>query len=180
MSARLSSTLIVGFEPVAAPDSAVLILGSMPSVASLDRGQYYGLPRNAFWPIMAELFGVPADRPYAERLAGLTRNRIALWDVIHTCHRPGSLDAAIDVSTAKANDFPHFFKTHRDIQRVFFNGRKAEQMYERLVLPGLDSQKASLRRATLPSTSPAHAAMRFPEKLQCWAVVKTGARQRSQ
>lgn len=172
MAKKIPGERITGFPPVATSDAVVLILGSMPSVASLEHQQYYGLPRNAFWRIMAEIFGVPADRPYAERLAALTANRIALWDVIRSCHRPGSLDSAIDMKTAEPNEFGTFFAAHTDIDRVFFNGRKAEEMYRRAVLPQLGSPTESLCYTTLPSTSPAHAGMRFPEKLRRWKIVK--------
>jgi len=161
---------ITGFAPVVGSDSRILILGSMPSVASLERQQYYGLPRNAFWPIMAGLFGVPADQPYERRLAALVKNRIALWDVIHSCRRPGSLDSSIESDSVEPNDFGHLFRAQPGIVRVFFNGRKAEQMFDRLVKPRC-AEAASRDFTTLPSTSPAHAAMSFAEKLERWAVV---------
>ena len=162
---------IFGFDPVAGRDARVLILGSMPSVASLDKQQYYGLPRNAFWPIMASLFGVPADRPYQERLTALVEHKIALWDVIRSCCRPGSLDSSIATDSVEPNDFKQFFQVHTGIGHVFFNGQKAEDMFNRLVRP--NCPEAALRSFTrLPSTSPAHAAMNFEEKLIRWTAVR--------
>lgn len=144
----------------------------MPSTASLRAGQYYAHPRNAFWPILAELLGMPRDVSYRERLACLNAAGIALWDVLQSCTRPGSLDAAIEETSIVPNDFGDFFARHGRIVRVFFNGSKAEQAYRRYVQPGLDAlreQRLTYRR--LPSTSPAHAALRFDEKLRAWSSV---------
>ena len=62
----------------------VLVLGSMPGAASLARTEYYGHPRNAFWPIMGALFGAGPELPYAERTARLTaagvQCELHLWD----------------------------------------------------------------------------------------------------
>ena len=82
--------MISSFAPVAGPDARILILGSIPGRESLRRQQYYAHPRNAFWPIMAELFGAGPDLPYRQRLALLVANRLALWDVIEVCSRPSS------------------------------------------------------------------------------------------
>ena len=86
---------VQGFAPVAAADARVLVLGSAPSVISLQRGEYFGNPRNAFWPVMAELLGRPAGEDYAARTRMLLEARIAVWDVLARALRPGSLDASI-------------------------------------------------------------------------------------
>ena len=49
------------FPAIVSASSTMLILGSMPSEASLAAQQYYAHPRNAFWRILAELTGVAAD-----------------------------------------------------------------------------------------------------------------------
>jgi TDG/mug DNA glycosylase family protein len=158
-----------GFAPVANPDARALILGSMPGVASLEATQYYAFGRNAFWKIMGELFGADPHLDYPSRLQKLTENRIALWDVIQTCHRPGSLDSAISETGMETNDFNGFFKQHPHVSHVFFNGQKAYGLFNKKVLPGLVSQH---EYCVLPSTSPANAATSYAVKLEKWSVLK--------
>lgn len=158
-----------GFPPVAAPGARLLILGSMPGQASLRAGQYYAHERNAFWRIMGDLLGAGPDLPYAQRLERLTAAGIALWDVIAACERAGSLDADIVRRSVAPNDFGVFFAVHRDISRVFFNGAAAETAFRRHVLAGLAG--SSLRLARLPSTSPAHAACSYADKLAAWSAI---------
>ncbi len=113
-----------------------------------------------------------ASLPYARRVKLLTSHRIALWDVLAAAERPGSLDSSIVHASALANDFETFFRAHPRIRRVFFNGRKAEAMYRRFVLPGLPSEFADMKYECLPSTSPAHAGMPFAKKLESWRRIK--------
>jgi len=160
-----------GFTPIARPDARTLILGSMPGVASLDADQYYAFPRNVFWKIMAELFNAGTDLSYSSRLQILGSNHIALWDVIRSCHRPGSLDSNIAKDGMKTNNFNDFFVQHPQIQRVFFNGQKAASLFEKMVLPGLEGDYEYI---TLPSTSPANAASSYAKKLEAWSVIKSG------
>ena len=162
----MSSDTVACFPPLAAPDARILILGSMPGIASLRAREYYAHPRNLFWRIVGELTGVPADAAYARRAAGLLDADIALWDVIASCRREGSLDAAIDEHTLQANDFAAFFRDHPGIGHVYFNGAKAEDSYRRHVLPTLTGPSPVYAR--LPSTSPAHAARSLDEKRAIW------------
>jgi len=163
----------VGFPYIANTDARVLILGSMPSRKSLAQQQYYGHPQNAFWPIMGALFGFEADLPYELRLQQLVKHKIALWDVAFECVRAGSLDQAIEIDTVVVNNFAAFFATHAHIQAIFFNGRKAEQLFRKLVLQGQSGGRLeSVPMHLLPSTSPAHASMKRVEKMAHWAVVK--------
>lgn len=158
-----------GFPPVAGPDARILILGSMPGERSLAAQQYYAHPRNAFWPIMGALLGFDAASDYAQKTRALISGRIALWDVLDSCVRPGSLDADIDATTAKANNFEDFFRRHPQITRVYFNGTTAETYYRRHVRPLRD---ADPRRYTcLPSTSPAHASVPHQRKQEAWRVI---------
>ncbi|WP_167631217.1 DNA-deoxyinosine glycosylase [Mariprofundus ferrooxydans] len=160
-----------GFPCSADPDAKVLILGSMPGRKSLDEQQYYAHPRNAFWPIMASLFRFSADIGYDEKLGILRNNGIALWDVARQCIRPGSLDAAIRLPSVITNDFTAFFDTHPQIRAVCFNGRKAADLYQRRVIPELTLNQTQLPLYPLPSTSPAHAAISFDNKLAQWRTI---------
>jgi TDG/mug DNA glycosylase family protein len=160
-----------GFPYVARPDARILILGSMPGTASLAANRYYAHPRNAFWPITGELFGFDAKLPYDERLEALKRNRVALWDVAHRCIRPGSLDSNIDRESIEPNDFAAFFEAHPHIRAVFFNGSAAESLFRKLVLPTLPEKVRHLPMKRLPSTSPAHAARSFADKLAAWRPI---------
>jgi len=162
----------IGFPCSANNDAKVLILGSMPSVKSLAKAEYYGHPQNSFWPIAGALFGFDAGLPYAERLRLLRKSRVALWDVAHQCVRAGSMDSAIQIESVVANNFESFFTAQPDIQALFFNGRKAEELYRRLVLSGLSSEFQQIEQHLLPSTSPANAAMNRARKLESWEIVK--------
>ncbi|HEX6999887.1 MAG TPA: DNA-deoxyinosine glycosylase [Gammaproteobacteria bacterium] len=157
-----------GFPPVCGEHARVLILGSLPGRASLAARQYYAQPQNAFWRIMGELFGAGPDLPYVERLVTLRARGVAVWDVLASGRRPGSLDSAIDVASAAPNDFQPLFDAQPGIRRICFNGAKAAELYRRFVLPGLREETRRLERLTLPSTSPAHTARSFAQKLALW------------
>jgi TDG/mug DNA glycosylase family protein len=160
------------FPPIAKRDAHTLILGSLPGRKSLEMQQYYANPQNAFWKLIGRIFGGAGDLPYTRRVQILTSNHIAVWDVLAAAERPGSLDSAIVSATAAANNFREFFRAHPRIRRVFFNGRKAEDIFRRRVLPALASEFSHICYVGLPSTSPAHAGMTFAEKLVRWKVLK--------
>ena len=164
--------MITGFPPVVAPDARVLILGSMPGRASLDVSQYYAHPRNAFWPIICQLFNEPRQLSYDERLLLVQKNGIALWDVMRHCKREGSLDSAIEPSTVVANDFVQLLVGNPSFHHLFFNGTQAETSFKRHVVADLSARGIKLEMSRLPSTSPAHAAMSFEHKLSQWQQVR--------
>jgi len=164
-------SFVQSFPPVSASDAGILILGSMPGKASLRAQQYYAHPRNAFWPIMEKLFGIGVSLPYTARCAGLIEHRIALWDVLEACTRSGSLDSDIVESSIVPNDFASFFDAHAQIRAIFFNGAKAETTFLKQVLPQLPAPAARLPAVRLPSTSPAHAAISFEDKLEQWKAI---------
>ncbi len=161
-------TRLKGFPAIEDDAARILILGSMPSGASLDAGQYYAHPRNAFWKIIGELLELSEGATYAQRCAALRSAGIALWDVLEFCERPTSLDSDIAPDTMVVNDFEAFFTSHPNIRAVFFNGAKAEDVFRKRVRPTLSGVHTDLPCARLPSTSPAHASMRFDTKLAHW------------
>jgi len=153
-----------GFPPIVREDARILILGSLPSQASLTAHEYYAHPQNAFWGIMRELTG--ADGEYATRCESLKNAGIAVWDVLASSVRPGSMDADIRLKSAVANDFTAFFSAHPSLQLVCFNGKKSEQMFRKFAQ--LPDANTSLRFESLPSTSPAYASLSFAQKLRTW------------
>jgi len=157
---------INGFPPIENPSARILILGSMPGAASLRAGQYYAHPQNLFWRILGEILGGANGASYAERLGMLKANGIALWDVLASCVREGSLDADIDSASLQPNDFATFFTTHGRIETVLFNGAKAEACYRKHVAPSLEMRE--IRYLRLPSTSPANASIPYAQKSAAW------------
>ena len=157
------------FGPIENRSARILILGSMPGQASLAAGQYYAHPQNAFWRIIAELLHFDAASPYALRAQALKTARIALWDVLRSCKRKGSLDAMIERDAQVANDFSMFFRAHSKITHVYFNGAKAEACFKRHLPRGIGG--GAIACARLPSTSPANASMPFERKLDAWRVI---------
>ena len=152
---------ITAFAPVAPPGARVLILGSMPSVESLNQGFYYAHPRNAFWPILAGVFGEPIPADIPGRIALLTRHDIALWDVLESCERQGSLDSAI--RQPAPNDFEGLFRRCPRIGRILFNGGTAERLFMKWGKPFLAGRYCQ----RLPSTSPAYT-LSYERKLALW------------
>lgn len=161
-------TRVHSFAPIEDQNAELLILGSMPGRASLAAGQYYAHPQNAFWRIMSELLQFDAAAPYGVKVRALKSARIALWDVLHSCVREGSLDSMIERDSQSANDFRTFFRTHPNVSQVFFNGATAQSCFRRQVSGGPDGQ--AVRYMRLPSTSPAYASMSFAAKLDAWRV----------
>jgi hypoxanthine-DNA glycosylase len=145
---------------VIAPDTRVLVLGSFPGAASLAAGQYYAHPRNQLWPILSALTGADlANMPYAKRLLRLLAHQIGLWDVLGACEREGSLDSAI--RKPAANDFARLRELCPALEVVGFNGQTAGKFAPQFAAQGY-------RTFVLPSTSPAHAALSYEQKLASW------------
>ncbi len=161
--------ILHSFAPVVTPTSRVLILGTMPGVASLAKQEYYGFPHNAFWRIMAALGGADGvPECYADKLALLRRTGIALWDVCHSCRRAGSLDSHI-VDEAP-NDIPALLTAHPSIRAVAFNGGPAFRLFKKHI--GLDAIGEGRAVLTLPSTSPANASWSYERKLAAWSTLR--------
>jgi len=161
---------VSGFAPLANVDSKVLVLGSAPSLDSLKKQQYYGHKRNAFWVIMSSLFDIPTVATYQQKVTLLLNRGVAVWDVLQSCQREGSLDSNIKLNSISINDFDSFFRASPLVRAVFFNGRAAEHIYHRHVLPRIVHDLDYYR---LPSTSPAYAGMSLAEKKLRWQQVLT-------
>lgn len=159
---------VQSFPPIADAKARILILGSMPGKASLAAEQYYAHAQNLFWHMIGEVTGTAASAPYAARARALKAHGIALWDVLASCAREGSLDSAIDDASIRANDFAAFYRAHPRIAQVFFNGAKAEACYRKHVLPLLADAPGPASYRRLPSTSPAYASMSRAYKQKLW------------
>ncbi len=160
--------LATSFPPIVGTTPKILILGSMPGMESLKQQRYYAHPRNAFWPIITSLYGHSESLDYSQRCELLKQKQIAVWDVLKSCYRPGSLDQNIETESMVANDFVAFLQLHPSIRQIFFNGGKAEQVFKRYVAKKLETAGISPSYHRLPSTSPAHAAMNYETKQQLW------------
>lgn len=145
------------------------MLGSMPGEDSLKQNEYYAHPRNLFWSLMSQVLGFSPELGYQHRTEQLIKNHIALWDVIKSCEREGSLDSSIINTSIKINNFRWLFKAYPTIQYVCFNGKKAEAEFKKHVLKKLTME---LEFITLPSTSPANAGITQAEKSRKWSVLK--------
>ena len=151
-------------EPTFDENSRVLILGSFPSVRSRETGYFYGHPQNRFWRVLASVYGEETPGTNDEKKAFLLKNGIALWDVIASCEISGSSDARI--RNAQPNDL-RVILNDAQIGRIFVNGKTAEKLYRRYLLP-----QTGMEAVVLPSTSPANAAWRLERLIAAWSVVR--------
>jgi hypoxanthine-DNA glycosylase len=150
------------FPPVVDARTEILILGSLPGVASLAAGRYYAHPRNQFWRLVGTAIGLRLEElPYPERLSALLERHIGLWDVIADAEREGSLDTAI--RNPAANDLTALVASLPALSTIAFNGSTSARIGEAQL--GLLGHRFRLVR--LPSSSPAHA-IPFAEKLLAW------------
>lgn len=158
------------FPPIVGPNPHTLILGTMPGQKSLTLGQYYAHPQNQFWRLMGDIYGALPSLPYETRVDILKNQGIAVWDVLASCSRSGSMDA--DIKNPVANDFAAFFEQYSSIECVVFDSLTAVKLYDRLVLPGL---ARSLSYKRVPSPSPAYARLTYAGKLALWSAALRGA-----
>lgn len=165
----MSRSRVRSFDPIAGKNAEILVLGSMPGRKSLAARQYYAHRQNVFWRIICDLLKLDSSSPYKGRVRALKSARIAVWDVLHSCVRQGSLDTMIERDTEIANDFRKFFGAHGKVAHVFFNGARAEASFKRHVSGEIDA--VSIRFARLPSTSPANASMSYARKLEAWRAI---------
>jgi hypoxanthine-DNA glycosylase len=138
----------------------VLVLGSFPGAASLAARQYYAHPQNQCWRLLGEVTGEPLHQlDYASRCSALLDHGIGLWDVYSACLRDGSLDSAI--RSAEVNDFASLKLQAPELARVCHNGRTSASFVH-------DMRRLGFETREMPSSSPAHASMRFEAKLERW------------
>ena len=158
--------MLTGLAPLVSTQTRLLILGSFPGVASLQAQQYYGHPRNHFWPILSTIYGYSQDKmrasSYEKRSNWLLDQKLGVWDVYAACEREGSLDSAI--CAAKLNDFSQLLHLCPNLQAIAHNGGESFKHAKHTQLLGLPVYK-------LPSTSPANAAWSFERKLAAWREV---------
>jgi len=159
---------IYSFDAIVPKNSKILILGSIPSVSSLEKRKFYGNEKNRFWNVLYYLLEQkPADLYYAEKIDFLHRHNIALWDVIKCCKREGSLDS--NIKDEQPNDIKSLIKESGTINHVFFNGTKAKDVYKKYF-----EYQSDLQYTLLPSTSP------IPRKnirniddlIKAWSIVR--------
>jgi hypoxanthine-DNA glycosylase len=166
-AASIAPNLLTGLAPVLDADTRILVLGSFPGATSLATGQYYAHPRNQFWKLIGALVGEDLyGLPYAERLPRLIAHRIGLWDVLAACEREGSLDSAI--RKPAANDFDRLRHLCPQLETVGFNGQASGKFAPQFA-------QAGYRTVVLPSSSPAHMALSFEQKLQVWRELTSEA-----
>lgn len=156
---------IYSFPAISNNEAKVLVLGTMPGRESLKRNQYYGNNQNAFWKILFTIFEAPFSLDYDIRKELVLKNKVAVWDVLQTCEREGSLDSAI--AQEVPNDIIAFLVAHPSIEHIFFNGQKAAHYFKKYVTV---SEKYKLY--TLPSTSQAHAGLTFEQKKEAWEIIQ--------
>lgn len=149
------------FEAVLGELPHILVLGSSPSVISLEKGEYYGNPRNAFWKILKDVFGGDSFLNYNDKVEFAKANKIAIWDVVASCEREGSLDSSI--KNVKVNEIEELLLNYPSIKIVLFNGKASETFYNKYI------KYYPYRTAfyTLPSTSPANT-ISYEKKLIAW------------
>ena len=164
----MPTTSFESFPYIAKPDARVLILGSMPSVASIKAGMYYAHPRNTFWRILASLCDSPPLEDTESRISFLHEKHIALWDSARECIREGSADHTI--REVKPNDLASIFGKCPDIRHIFLNGTKAHELFERYTSLTIPPTFTGLPCTLLPSTSPANT-IPYELKLKSWKIV---------
>lgn len=155
--------MIESFTFIANQQTKILIIGSMPGIASLRAQEYYAHPQNLFWKFVFKAYNIDYNFPtYDEKIAVLLSHCLGLWDVVKNCAREGSLDS--NIKEAVPNDFHVLINTYTNIFKFLFNGKKAFELFKKFY-PELLNQK---QYAVLPSTSPANASIPLKEKESIW------------
>lgn len=151
------------FDPIYNEKSKILILGTFPSVKSREYGFYYGHPRNRFWKLLGSLMREPIPITIEDKKQFLLKNNIAIWDVVESCDIMGSSDSSIkNVVPTDINRILYI----APIEKIYANGAKAHQLYEKYTLPVIKREIIKL-----PSTSPANAMFSFERLVMEWEII---------
>ncbi|WP_353084552.1 DNA-deoxyinosine glycosylase [Stenotrophomonas sp.] len=164
----METTTCIGFAAQLNADCRLLVLGSMPGVASLQAAQYYAHPRNRFWPLMGVLCGIDATLPYPDRVRALNARGVGVWDVIGQCERRGSLDASIVRGSKVPNALGVLIDGLPALRAIACNGGTAYRAFQRFIVPTLVGSAREVPVWSLPSTSPANAAWPLPRLVEAW------------
>ncbi|MGV0968604.1 MULTISPECIES: DNA-deoxyinosine glycosylase [Empedobacter] len=149
------------FAAIISEQPKTLILGSLPGDLSLEVNQYYGHPRNRFWKMIFEIFETEFSEDYEVRKQLILQNKLALWDVAHSADRKGSMD--VDMKNVSPNLIDELLNEHPTIEKIIFNGKKAEQLFWKYF-----DEKTSIEYISLPSTSPANAQFSYERLIEIW------------
>jgi len=118
---------------------------------------------------------------YKQRCQRLIDHGYAIWDVLASCTRPGSLDNKIVKGSEHPNNIAHLVNLHPELNRIVCNGRTAEKLFNRHIAKTLtrplyaqtsldgESTSKAIRLICLPSTSPAMASLSPANKHQVWS-----------
>lgn len=160
-----------GLAPIISEASKVLILGSLPGDVSLQKQQYYGNPRNHFWPLLAAVFGCNPGLSYEEKTNFILKQRLALWDVLKAADRKGSLDS--NIRDAIPNDLEGLLSAYPNIGVIALNGGEASRKF-RSVRKRYAAVFDHIQCIELPSSSniPGKNVLSLPEKIQRWEQIK--------
>lgn len=148
------------FEPIIFKDSTILILGTFPSFDSFKNNFYYGHKHNQFWKLLSDIYKENPPQTIEEKIDFLKRHKIALWDMVKSCHRKTSLDSSL--KSIEINDIEALLKEYPNIKRLYFTGRKSQALFEK------NFSHLKIERFYLPSPSPAYRKLSYEEKLKIW------------
>jgi len=155
------------FEAIVPTRAKILILGTLPGDLSITQQQYYAHPQNRFWKVLSELYQETEliQSQYHDKIDFLHKKHIALWDVCATANRPGSMDN--NITEVIPNSIPSLLKKNTSIHSIYFNGQKAEKLFNKYF-----SKDENLQYRCLPSTSPANAQFSLKKLIDIWQIIK--------